>query len=659
MVSATLRRALALHQAGRLGEAEAGYRQALSEEPGSPEALHFLGLVAYQFDRPAEAVDLIARAIAIRPNPIFWYNLGHAYFALKDYPAAENAFRQSVVQAPAYAEALFHLGNMHRARNDTDGAAHYYRRAVAAKPDFADAHANLGLLLNEMGDAHVAIKHLEDAHRLRPEDAKILVNLGVVRMRVSSYQAITDFQRALSLEPGHADATLNLAKVLSWNQRHGEAIEYYQAALARDPGNENIRIALASSLAETNRFEEAARHYEMAAASKPSSAEPLVTLGNLYRRFGRFEDGYQYHLRARQLDPENCDALAGILRYMKSRVSPEETARIGRLADSPSMPHEKRRHLHFALAECKDSGGDYDAAFYHMDRGNELRRVELEPQNGPYDPEKEAAAVDRIIAAFDDRYFSRTRTFGIATKLPVFVVGMPRSGTTLCEQILASHSRIHGAGELTDIGRYVDELRRAGSTASENLENTGYAAHLTANTVQSLATRHLSRLEALAPGAMRVVDKMPMNYFHLGFIATLFPAALVIHCRRDAMDIGLSCYSKDFDRVAIWASDLRAIGHVYRQYVRLMHHWRRVCPLRMLELQYEDVVTDLEGSARRLIDFCGLEWEDGCLRFHETARMVKTASLEQVRRPVYDSSVGRWHKYEKHLAPLWRALNED
>jgi tetratricopeptide (TPR) repeat protein len=520
------------------------------------------------------------------------------------------------------------------------------------------AHANLGLLLVDIGHVNEGVGHLEQAHRLRPEDPSILVNLGVARTRISSFQAAEAFREALEIEPGHVDATLNLAHVLSRTGRSAEAVEHYEAALARNPDSTALQMALANSLAEVNRFDEAVRRYQAIIAANPTSARPYLALGNVYRMFGRFQEAYDCHVKVRELKPDNLEALVGVLRFLKSRVPAADAHRATQMADDSSLPAEQRWHLHFALAACNESGGRYDAAFYHMDRGNELRRMELEPKGGPYDPKREGAKVDRIIAAFGDDYFVRTRSFGLRTKLPVFVVGMPRSGTTLCEQVLASHSEIVGADELPDIPLLVHELRMTGSPncKEDEEEGTTWTQHLTADRARALAQRHLSRLEALASGAARVVDKGPANYYHLGLIATLFPGASVIHCRRDPMDIALSCYSKDFALAPIWVNDLRSIGHVYCQYDRLMDHWRRVLPIKMLELRYEDVVADLEGSARRLIAYCGLEWDNRCLRFYETGRRVKTASVEQVHRPIYDSSVGRWRKYERHLAPLREAL---
>jgi tetratricopeptide (TPR) repeat protein len=658
MTASILKQALALHRAGRMAEAEAAYRRVLTAEPGNPDALHLLGLACHQSGRHAEALQLIERAIGTQSKPTYWYNIGHVHLAMRNASRAEDAFCHAVALAPRHAEALFHLGELQARRDDLSGALDCYRRAIDANPEFVDARVNLALLLNKRGDAAEAIGHLEEALRLRPEDAEIHNNIGIVRRGTVPLQAIDDFRRALTLNRDHTDAKINLAKLLCSMRRHGDAIELLASAIEHKPGDADLRMLLASALAEMNRLEEAVHHFEAAAAALPQSARPLVALGNLYRRFGRFDDAYRCHLQARELDPRNCDALVGILKHLKARVSREELEGAARLAEYPALAPSQRRQLHFAVSASKEAMGDYDAAFLHMERGNELRRMELELQSGPYDFAKQAARIDRIIEAFNRDYFLRIAGYGSDSEIPVFVVGMPRSGTTLCEQILASHSKAFGADEHPDMSRIERELRDGYERQNGGGTDTDYAAHLTPDLVRWAAEGYLTRLQRLAPEASRIVDKMLMNYYRLGLIATLFPKSKIIHCRRDPMDTGLSCYSKDFAGLPAWVTDLDSIGRVYRQHERLMAHWRQVLPIEILELRYEDVVADVEASARRLIRHCNLAWEEACLEFHRTNRQVKTASLEQVRHPIYDTSIGRWRKFERHLAPLREALAE-
>jgi tetratricopeptide (TPR) repeat protein len=443
MASATLRQALALHQAGRLKEAEARYRQALAEQPGDPNTLHLLGLVAHQSGRHEDAVELIGRAIAIRPRPAFWYNLAQVHLARSDAAAAEEALRQTIAIAPDHAEALFHMGGLLRARHDVNGAIESYRRAIAARPDFVDAQVNLGLLLNEAGDATEAVSHLETADRLRPNDSRILNSLGIARRSISPNTAIEDFRRALAADPRSTEAATNLARLLASMGRHAEAIDLLEVTLSIVGDDTDLLMLLVGTYGEANRPEDAIAHYERVAALEPQCGRSLVSLGNLHRQVGQFEKAHRYYQRAQELDPENCDALVGILKHLKSRVPKQEIARITARVDDPTFPPERRRQLHFALSEYHEAAGDYNAAFHHMSEGNRLRRQELEAKRGPFDFERETISVNRTMEVFDADYFRRVAGFGVASELPVFIVGMPRSGTTLCEQILSSHSQVY------------------------------------------------------------------------------------------------------------------------------------------------------------------------------------------------------------------------
>jgi hypothetical protein len=309
-----------------------------------------------------------------------------------------------------------------------------------------------------------------------------------------------------------------------------------------------------------------------------------------------------------------------------------------------------RIRLNFALAKAYDDLGRFAESFRCMNAGNALKR-----QRVNYNEARMIEQFDRIHAAFD-RTLLRKKPRGLRSDAPVFVLGMPRSGTTLIEQILASHPAVHGAGELTDFSRLANRICDARGKIRRFPED---AAKLTGKELAGLGEAYLARLRALAPDASRITDKMPANFVYVGLIHLALPQARIIHVRRDPRDTCLSCYSKLFSAPQDFTYDLAELGRYYRQYDRLMGHWRKTLPAgRMLEVRYEDVIDDLETWARRIVDHCGLDWDPACISFHEARRPVRTASASQVRQPIYRTSEGRWRKYENDLEPLLTALGD-
>jgi hypothetical protein len=309
--------------------------------------------------------------------------------------------------------------------------------------------------------------------------------------------------------------------------------------------------------------------------------------------------------------------------------------------------------LQYGLAQVMDARGLFHRAADLTRQANECFLEAARQRGKPYDPIEHHLYVDQIIRAFSREHFERVRGWGLETDVLVFVLGLPRSGTSLVEQILASHPQVFGAGELTCLRsayRSIPALVGEQAPGVECIDRLDQAA------VQTLAGQYLDRLRRLAPEAARIVDKMPDNYLMLGLIATLFPRARVIHTRRDVRDVGLSCWMTHFKHIR-WACDLEHIGTRIREYLRLMEHWRRVLPLPMLEIDYEEVVAGLEPAARRLVAWCGLEWDRACLAFHQNKRVVRTASMTQVREPLYRRSLQRWKSYRDEIAPLLRILS--
>jgi hypothetical protein len=323
--------------------------------------------------------------------------------------------------------------------------------------------------------------------------------------------------------------------------------------------------------------------------------------------------------------------------------------------DDPSLPSEGRLTLQFALAQVFDAQGEFDRAALLARQANALQRADLEARGKAYDPRAHHALVDHLVTSFCGDHFARVRGLGLPTRRPVFVVGLPRSGTSLVEQVLASHPSVYGAGELQLARESLDLLPQAVGRDAPPLDCMTLVDQ---NAIEALARRHETALCALGGSALRVVDKMPENTLFLGWIATLFPQATVIYCRRDVRDVALSCWMTHLAQVR-WASDPNHIASRINDHLRLMDHWKAVLPLPRHEVEYESMVADPEREARRLVALCDLPWDPACHDFHATRRTVRTASAAQVRQPVHSRSVGRWKNYQHSLGGLFEKIQAE
>jgi tetratricopeptide (TPR) repeat protein len=606
--------ALEHHRSGRIGRAAAIYRKILNKAPDNPDALNLLGVVALGEGRPERAVQLIGKAVAALPN---------------------------------FAEAHSNLGNAQRAAGRLGEACASYRRAIALQPDFAAAHNNLGRTLCEQGDFTAALASCERAVALAPQLAEAHNNLGNALRGLGRLEAAeAALCRALQLEPESAARLTNLANILADADREEEALACYRGAIALDPGFILAHYGLATRLRLSGDLDAALESYRTVLSLNPDQAVAWNDLGYALRGLGRFAEAVDAFRRAVAIDPDLADAYRNLASCRQLAAADQEIAHLAALAAKPDLPIEERASAGFAAAKALDDADRFDEAFAAYERANRMYRNASATSGKCFDAEELRRQVDQAIDAFTPGYFASVAELGNPTRLPVFIVGMPRSGTSLVEQIAASHSRVFGAGELRDIGQIAAGLEPI-------LGEQKRAA------VRSLADAHLERLRSLERDAERVIDKLPDNLFRLGVIATLFPAARVIFCRRDPRDICLSCYFQKFSPAQlVFSYDLADCAKRYLETERLTRHWHRVLPLRMLDVEYEALVRDLEGESRRLIAFLGLDWQPSCLDFHRTDRIVTTSSVWQVRQPLYDRSVGRWRNYERHLAPLLDALGQ-
>jgi Tfp pilus assembly protein PilF len=564
---------------------------------------------------------------------------------------AARLFETAAGRTPQPGPLLLEAGRLCLRAGDKAAAQHALERAVAADPTLVAAQTNLGLLLAEQGNPRAGLAALKAAMALKPDDPDITVNLAAVEVNLEPPRAIARLRQLLTRHPDHRLALVNLASAAYRSGLYEEAVVGFDRLIVKEPGNLSWRIQRAASLFGDGRLEEARVAYEEILHRDPANRLALSGLARLHRVAGASATEAEYQRRLLALDPDHVGALVGLARL--TPLSDEMRAHMERLAGTPTRPASQRYPLHYALFSLADRDRHVGpaTAFAHLAEANRLKAEAGAASGRVYDAAAEEAEVERLMRIFDADWFARLARLpgggGDPSERPVFVVGMPRSGTTLCEQILVSHSRIGGLGERVDIARIAEELAMGlGGAWPEAL------AELDPAQLRTQAASYLHLLDRVAPGASRVIDKTPTNFRYLGVIAALFPKARIVHARRHPMDVCFSCFEQNFTQSYRWSTDLGDLGHYFGLYRRLMAHWQKLLPLPLLDWSYEEVVEELEPAARRLLDFCGLELEPGCLHFHETQRPVHTASLDQVRRPLYKSSVGKWRRYEQQLAPL-------
>lgn len=521
-----------------------------------------------------------------------------------------------------------------------DEAAAAYREVLSAGDHFGSAY-NLSLIYTAQGRYDEALPPAVEAVELDPSSAQAQDHAGGVLVNLGRHaEALPYFEAALRIEPHFVRAYNNIGAALQALGRSQEAATYLERAVALQPGYTDARVNLATALEALDRYDEAQQHLRQAIAAEPGEAQAYGKMGAIASMRGDM-DGAVDALR----HGVERDGRSGRLYHLlasTNRLTLDDPAVAGMqklLERIDELPLDEQIALHFALGSVYTENGRRDLSLDHFIAGNALKRRLVE-----YDERATLATFEQIAATFRPDAMRTLEGTGYATDRHVFIVGMPRSGTTLAEQILASHPDVYGAGELS---------------AFHDLALDAFARDtaLTAAVLEKLGRRYSDAVTALAPSALRITDKMPANFRYAGLIHLALPNARIVHMRRDPVDTCVSCFSQNFAEEQPFAYDLAELGRYYRAYEKLMAHWRSALPDgAMLEIQYEDLIDDLESHARRLIEYAGLEWDPACLEFYRTQRPVRTASVAQVRRPIYKTSVGRWRGHERRLKPLLEAL---
>lgn len=681
--------------------------------PNDAQVHYLLGQALEEQGLIERAVASLERATLLSPGFADAHNdLGRLLLSLGRIDAAIASCRRALELRPRFAAAVGNLANADRARGALASAIEGYRQVVALEPTLAEAHINLGNALIEAGDFHAAAQALQRTLDLRADDAAALTQLarafaaldraadaipyyerllqrgrradvlndyGTLLVGLGRFEAaLSCFREAVGLKPSDARLHANLGHVLHCLGRHPSAIASCQRAIELDPrlpeaylhlGNallainemhaaeaayraglevapEHARLHTAHAIAERaiGRIDEAAASAQRARTLRPDSAETVALLGSMAIDQGRFEEAEALLKEALALSPELPEALISLTAVRKMTAADTAWRDAAKRVLSRSLPVTYALGLHHALGKYYDDVGELEAAFDHHRRGHELARR----SRPPYDRAATSARVSRTLAMFDRAALDTLRqgesSERIASERAVFVFGMPRSGTTLAEQILASHPEVHGAGEVL-FWQFAADAELA-SPAPQRAE-----------LIADLGRRYLASFADLS--ARRVIDKLPSNFKNVGLIRAALPGARFIHLERDPLDTCLSIYFQGFSAAHAYATDLTDLAHYYREYRRLMTHWRATLPPdALLEVRYEALVEEPETWSRRMIEHIGLSWDPRCLDFHRTARPVLTASNWQVRQPIGKASIGRWRRYERFLAPLREALGD-
>ena len=606
-----LKAGYARQQQGDLRGARVLYGRVLARDPCNEFALNLMGVIALREGDAAAAVRHLEAALAVNAtDPETHNNLGLAREALKDLAGAGRAFEASLRLKPAQPVVLMNLGNAHAAQNDQRAAIRCYEASLRLKPDSVECLGNLALALLSDDQLEPAQAAVRAALHRAPSEPGLLTTQGRIRMAMGRYEeALASLETALRADPELVDARIQLSTVCKQLRRECEARAHLDAVLLKEPDNTEAHKCLGVLLEQTGDFEGAAVAFREAIRAAPNHASAYYQLAKL----------------------------------SSVRLTEAELAAVAALLDDPATSRAQRGPLAFAMACELEKARRYPESLAYFTEGNRAR------SGATYDP------------AADDAYFHAVKNESPAAAAdtrpeslgftPVFVLGMPRSGTTLTEQILASHSRIRGAGECGALSEMALEATRLTGQPVP-----GCLSRLSSAQVRTLRSRYGQALRALAGDAEFIVDKTPANFQLIGLIRTLLPESRILYCRRNALDNCLSIFRLPFDESQTYSHDLASLGAYYRNHERLMSLWLTRFEGAILTVEYEQTVEDLAAQAQRMLGFVGVPFEEGVLAFHESERMILTPSAQQVRRPIYASSVGVWKRYGDAIRPLAVAL---
>jgi tetratricopeptide (TPR) repeat protein len=638
-----MRALLALYNDGRFQDVVTRGEALANQFPEVPFIRNLLGAAHDGLGCLEQAATCFRIAVELTPDSAEAHiNLGVVLHDLGRYAEAQLSFQTALQIAPGDANAHAKLGNtLHRLGkyNDAIGS---YGAALSLQPGNAEALTNLGIVLHGLERYADAEASYRRALHFAPDSADAHNNLGLVQSRLGKHeQALACYQQALQVRPDFVEAEINRADVLRELGRQDEAVAGYQRALQIDSGQVELLNNLGIALAALGRADEAVEHYQQALRLEPDHAKARNNLGIALNDLGRTAEAVLNYEKALQLEPDRAEWHRNLSTAKHYQADDPHLEQMRALLGRPALPAPDRMRLCFALGKACDDAGLHDEAIEYLLQANRLRKAELR-----YDIASDQAMFARIRARFSVSVARLDETAALprAASKPIFIVGMPRSGSTLVEQILASHSEVYGAGELALLG----QLMNASDWQSAQLSDDYF---------RSLRRSYLSGLASTGAVEPYITDKMPHNFLWIGCIVAALPEARIIHVRRDARAVCWSNFKHGFlEKGYGYSCDLRDVAEYFKLYAELMAFWHQQFPGRIYDLQYETLTENQADETRRLLEHAGLAWQDPCLEFHRAARTIRTASAQQVRQTMYQGSSNAWRKYAEHLEPMVELL---
>lgn len=647
---ASFDRAMTFLRAGDAQMAERICRQALGAFPRDANLLSLLGAAMLKQNRAEEAEHTLSRAVRMYPNfTRAIETLADALIMQGRLPDALEALERASELDPGNASVRFKKAKVLDGLGRDDEASQQFEASFKLTPHREDLVR--GLQLQRMGNIREAEKRYRDVLTKDPKNVDALRLLAGVAMRAKQWSdAQVLLERALEIAPDFFQCWMDLGLAHQEQDRTDDALAAFEHAIRLEPNRPNPYAAVGTTNGMAGRHDAAIEAFDKALDLDEGHATALAGLGHVLKTIGRVEDGIAAYRKCVQHNSWNGEAWWSLANLKTFRFQPEDvTAMEAEIADE-RLADEQRANFQFALGKAYEDAGDYERAFECYESGNENRR-----QRETYDPVQTADSHDQFISTFDSELFARHAGSGNPSNAPIFIIGLPRSGSTLIEQILASHPLVEGTHELPDLGRVA---RASAANRADQKKYPAVVAELDAAALSAFGDDYLQRTERHRElGRPRFTDKMPNNFAHVGFLQLILPNAKIIDARRHPLDSCLGSFRQLFARGQPFTYDLFELGEFYLEYDRLMRHWHDVLPGKVLHVQYEHVVDDLESQVRRLLEHCELPWDDACLKFYESDRAVKTASSEQVRTPIYSSSVQRWRNYERQLQPIIEILD--